>query len=547
MNPALGRWSRPVSAVPAAQAAFDDGLAYTFGFNHAAAIACFARAAEADPACGMAHWGIAYAGGPNYNLPWGLYDDAGRAAALAAAHDAAQAALARPPASPADRALIRALARRYPQRTPGPDMAAWDADFAAAMEAAHLAHPHDLDLRSVYVESLMTLTPWAMWDGTTGAPAGPHTLKARAALEGAFRDDPRAWDHPGLLHLHVHLMEMSTTPEAALRQADRLRRIAPGLGHLVHMPTHIDIQIGAYHDALAWNLEAIAADEAQAEAEGRINFYAGYRIHNYHFACYAAMFLGQYAPARDAATGLVASVPEALLRIESPPMADYFESYFALLPHVHVRFGKWAEAIAAPLPSDPDLYRMGTAMVLYARAVAHAALGQVEAARRAEADFHAARARVPESRLLHNCRCTDLLGIAEAMIAGEIAYREGRYPAAFDALREAVRRDDALPYDEPWGWMQPARHALGALLLEQGEAAEAEAVYRADLGLGDAPAGMPCAQVHPDNVWSLRGLLSCLERRGETVEARHIRARLARAAARADGDVAVSCFCARGP
>ncbi|MFN6977436.1 MAG: tetratricopeptide repeat protein [Gemmobacter sp.] len=546
MNPALGRWSRPVSAIPAAQAAFDDGLAYTFGFNHAAAIACFARAAEADPACGMAHWGIAYAGGPNYNLPWGLYDDTGRAVALAAAFDAAQAALARPPASPADRALIRALACRYPQRTPGPDMAAWDADFAAAMEAAHLAHPNDLDLRSVFVESLMTLTPWAMWDGATGAPAGLHTLKARAALEGAFRDDPRAWDHPGLLHLHVHLMEMSATPEAALRQADRLRRIAPGLGHLVHMPTHIDIQIGAYHDALAWNLEAIAADEAQAEAEGRINFYAGYRIHNYHFACYAAMFLGQYAPARDAATGLVASVPEALLRIESPPMADYFESYFALLPHVQVRFGKWAEAIAAPLPSDPDLYRMGTAMVLYARAVAHAALGQVDAARRAEAEFHAARARVPESRLLHNCRCTDLLGIAAAMIAGEIAYREGRHAAAFDALREAVRRDDGLPYDEPWGWMQPARHALGALLLEQGDVAEAEAVYRADLGLGDAPAGMPRAQVHPDNVWSLRGLLSCLERRGETVEARHIRARLARAAARADGDVAVSCFCARG-
>jgi tetratricopeptide (TPR) repeat protein len=541
-NP-FGPHSRPASPVPAAQAAFDAGLAHLYGYNHAEAMAFFEQALAADPACALAHWGIGYAAGPNYNLPWPLYDDAGRAAALARAFDAAQAALALAPASGPDRALIRALARRYPQRTPGPDMAAWDADFAAAMEAVHVMHPEDRDVRAVYVESLMVLTPWRMWDQATGLPTGPHTLRARAVLEAAFRDDPGAWDHPGLLHMAVHLMEMSPEPEAALPQADRLRRIAPGLGHLVHMPTHIDVLVGDWAAALDWNLAAIAADEAYADRAGRMNFYTGYRIHNYHFAVHAAMMLGRFAAARDAALALNATVPEAFLRFESPPMADYFEAYFALMPHVHVRFGRWAEAVAAPLPSDPDLYRVGTALTLYARAVGHAALGEVEAAKAAEDAFHAAVARVPPSRLLHNNRCVDLLAIAGAMIAGEIAYREGRHAAAFDHLREAVRLDDTLPYDEPWGWMQPARHALGALLLEQGHVEEAEAVYRADLGLTP---GLPRAQVHPDNVWALRGLLTCLERRGETVEAVHIRARLARAAARADPGLTVSCLCARG-
>ncbi len=542
MTRAFGPHSRPASPVPAAQAAFDEGLAHVYGYNHAEAIACFRRALAADPACALAHWGIGYAAGPNYNLPWPLYDDAGRAAALAVAHDAAQAALALAPPEGPDRALIRALARRYPQRDPGPDMAAWDADFAAAMEAVHLAYPDDRDVRAVFAEALMVLTPWRMWDARTAAPAGPHTLRARAVLAEAFRDDPGAWDHPGLLHLWVHLMEMSAEPEAALPQADRLRRLAPGLGHLVHMPTHIDVLTGDWAAALDWNLAAIAADEAYADRAGRMDFYTGYRIHNYHFACYAAMMLGRFAPARDAALGLTATVPEAFLRIESPPMADYFESYFALLPHVHVRFGRWDEAVAAPLPADRDLFRVGTALTLYARAVGHAALGEVDAAKAAETAFHAALSRVPPTRLLHNNRCTDLLAVAEAMIAGEIAYREGRFAAAFDHLREAVRRDDALPYDEPWGWMQPARHALGALLLEQGHVDEAEAVYRADLGLsGD----LPRAQVHPDNVWALRGLMTCLDRRGETVEAAHVRARLARAAARADPGLTVSCLCAR--
>jgi len=211
---------------------------------------------------------------------------------------------------------------------------------------------------------------------------------------------------------------------------------------------------------------------------------------------------------------------------------------------VMIRFGKWREILAEPLPDDTGLYCVTHATWLYARGVAHAALGEVEAAEREKARFLDAAARVPESRLLHNNTCRDLLAIAEAMLEGEIAYRKGEYEAAFAHLRRSVALDDALPYDEPWGWIQPTRHALGALLLEQGRVEEAEAVYREDLGLGGT---LSRATVHPDNVWSLRGLHDCLERQGKgaTPEGRLIRQRLDLATARADGPVAASCFCAR--
>jgi hypothetical protein len=208
-----------------------------------------------------------------------------------------------------------------------------------------------------------------------------------------------------------------------------------------------------------------------------------------------------------------------------------------------VRFGKWREIIAQDLPKDRQLNCNTTAMMHYAKGVAHAALGEVPAAQAEQTLFRDAAKRVPPSRYMHNVPCTSLLAIAEEMLEGEIAYRRGEHDAAFARLRAAIALEDDLPYDEPWGWMQPVRHALGALLLEQGRAAEAEAVYREDLGLAGT---LPRAQVHPDNLWSLRGLLDCLDRRGETVEARLIRQRVELATARADLPVQVSCFCARG-
>jgi len=541
----VGRYARTVTTKSAdAQCWFNRGLNWCYGYHHEEALACFEKALAADPDCAMAHWGIGYAAGPNYNFPWELMDPAGKAAALGRSYDTSRTALALADGvTAAERALIEALPSRYPQREPIEDQRAWNDAYADAMRAAYQAHRNDLDLCAIFVEAILNRTPWRMWDARTGEPApGAGTLEAREALEAAFRDLPGAMDHPGLLHLHVHLMEMSPNPEAALVTGDRLREVSPDMGHLTHMPTHIDIQCGHYRDAMHWNQRAIIADRKFYDRAGPMNFYSGYRIHNYHFAAYGAMFLGQYDPAIAAADELIETMPEAMLRIPSPPMADFFESYVSIRQHVLIRFGKWDEIIAQTLPTDTELYCNTLATVHYAKGVAHAALGDVAAAEAEQVLFRAAAQRVPRSRQLHNVLCVQLLAVAEEMLAGEIAYRRGEHDAAFAHLRAAIAVEDDLPYDEPWGWMQPVRHALGALLLEQGRVAEAEAVYREDLGLGGS---LPRAQIHPDNLWALKGLLDCLERRGETVEAALIRQRVTFAAARADVPVSMSCFCAR--
>ncbi len=543
----VGAYTRKITtASPDAQLWFNRGLNWCFGFHHEEAVVCFQHALKADPDCAMAHWGVAYATGPNYNYPWDKQDEKAKAKNLAIAFDAIQAALTLAPAvTRAERTLIEALATRFPQRDPIEDQAPWNLAFTAAMRAAHRAFPRDLDIRLVFVEAILNQTPWLMWDLKTGEPTeGAGTLEAQEVLEAGFRTVPGATAHPGLLHLHIHLMEMSPHPEKALLSADRLRELCPDMGHLVHMPSHIDIQCGEYRDAMLWNQKAIVADRKYYDRAGALNFYSGYRFHNYHFAAYGAMFLGQFAPALAAANGLIETMPEALLRIPSPPMADFLESWYAVRLHVLVRFGKWQDLIEHPIPEDQELYLTTTATTHYARGVAHAALGNVPAAEAEQTLFRAAAARIPETRRhMVNVSAPQALAIAEHMLEGEIAYRRGQHAAAFASLRAAIALEDALPYEEPWGWMQPVRHALGALLLEQGHIAEAEATYREDLGLAGT---LPRAQIHPDNVWSLRGLLTCLERRGEQTEANLIRQRLDFAAARADTDVAVSCFCARG-
>ena len=540
----LGGYSCKITTHSAkAQLWFDRGLIWTYGFNHQEAISCFQKALTFDADCAMAYWGLSYASGPNYNMPWELHDDKGRAEALAQAYDAAQSALARCKGlSRPEQLLIEALSARYPQRDISSDMQLWDAEFADAMRSAFARCPDHLDLRSVYVESLLTLTPWKMWDLHTGNPApGAATEEAQQVLEAAFSALPQAMVHPGLLHLYVHLMEMSPRPEKALKAADVLRRLVPDAGHLVHMPTHIDVLCGNYHDVVLWNEKAIEADLKYYQREGAFNIYTGYRQHNYHFAIYGALFLGQIGPALRANQGLWDTTPEEMLRIESPPMADYFEAFMAMHPHILIRFGRWEEAIALELPKDCELYCTLAATTHYARAIGYAATGQVAAAEAEEQLFHEACKRVPETRLLHNNRVVDLFEIAKEMLRGEIAYRRDEFDQAYRHLRRSVELDDTLPYDEPWGWMQPTRHALGALLFEQGHIAEAEAIYREDLGLDGS---LPRAAIHPDNVWSLKGLYDCLVARGETLEIRHIKQKLDLAQARSDG-VAASCGCAQ--
>ena len=541
----LGGHSFPVTTQSnEAQRWFDRGLLWTYGYNHEEAAMCFERAIDADPKCAMAHWGAGYAAGPNYNMPWDLFDDAGRATAARAGFDHARKALDLIDSVTGwEAALIQALPARHPQPDPlEPEaMKAWDADFADAMRNGFAAHPESHEVRTVFAEALLNLTPWKMWDLPSGKPAaGARTVEAQTVLEEALECDPSAMQHPGLLHLYVHLMEMSPFPEKALKAGDALRRLVPDAGHLIHMPTHVDVLCGHYQNVVDWNEAAIEADLKFYEERGAFNLYTGYRLHNYHFVIYGAMFLGQFEPAMRAVQGMAETIPEEMLRMESPPMADYFESYLSFGPHVLVRFGRWREATQLELPDDPELYCTQAAHVHYARAVGHAALGEVDAALAEEALFHAAIARVPQSRILHNNTVVDLLAIGSEMLRGEILYRQAKYDEAFAALRQAIAFEDTLPYDEPWGWMQPARHALGALLLEQGHTDEAEAVFREDLGLGGQLAR---ATIHPDNVWALKGLHDCLKARGETVEIVQVRQRLDLAQARADSAIAASCFC----
>ena len=541
-----GTYARKVTTQSSdAQSWFDRGLVWTYAYNHELAIDCFNQALEHDPACAMAHWGIAYASGPNYNFEWWMMDPATKQNTLGTAYDHAHAALALvDAASPPERALIEALVARYPQRDAIKKQEPWNDAFAAAMKTVYAAFPDDIEVATVYAEAILNQTPWKMWDIQNNTVAeGANTLEAQAVLE-RFVETPEGRAHPGILHLYVHLMEMSPTPEKALMAGDLLRELVPDAGHLIHMPTHIDVQCGEYRDVVHWNQKGVEADLRVAEHQGRMNFYTAYRIHNYRFAIYGAMFLGQYEPAMEAALDIIREVPEELLRQDSPPMADFMESNISMKTHVQIRFGRWHDIIDEPLPDDQDLYCYCTAILHYAKCVAHSALGNVEQAEAERERFMTARANVPKSRHQHNNRCLDLLDVAEQMLDGELEYRKENYDAAFAHLRKAIELEAALPYDEPWGWMQPVRHALGALALEQGRIEEAEQAYREDLGLAG---NLPRACIHPDNIWSLKGLDECLRRRGvgNSDEAKFISQRLMLAAARSDLPVGASCHCAQ--
>jgi tetratricopeptide (TPR) repeat protein len=290
---------------------------------------------------------------------------------------------------------------------------------------------------------------------------------------------------------------MSPYPERALPIADRLRNLVPDAGHLQHMPSHLDVLSGDYRRAISSNRDANIADERFAQLRGPLNFYTLYRVHDAHFGVYAAMLAGRSQDAIEISAIVEHALPDELLRIESPPMADWLESFLTMRVHVLVRFGKWQDLLELTIPQNTALYCVTTAMIYYGKGVAAAALGRVDNANKFREQFREATNRVPESRTLFNNQSTDILKIAEAMLDGEIEYRAGNFDAAFGHLRTGISRDDKLPYDEPWGWMQPVRHAYGALLLEQGKVEDACEVYLADLGMND---NLPRQLQHLNNV-----------------------------------------------
>jgi tetratricopeptide (TPR) repeat protein len=541
----LGRHGRPIATTsPDAQAWFDRGLIWCYGFNHEEAERCFERALAADPRCAMAHWGIAYAVGPNFNKDWPAFGEDELRRAVAVGHRAtAEARRLADPEWPVECALIAAMAARYPSAVPIADCSVWTDDYANAMRPVYQRFGDDLDVASLYAEALIGRTPWELWDIKTGLPtAGADTLEAVAVLERAIAsvDASGGSPHPGLLHIYIHTMEMSPVPEDAQNAANQLRDLVPDSGHLRHMPTHIDLLCGNYVEVVAENSKAIVADRKYLAREGALNFYALYCCHDLHFKVYGAMFLGQFEAALEAAEGITAIITDDLLRVETMPMADWAEGFIPMRLHVLVRFGRWAEIIAEPIPADRDLYCMTTAILHYAKGIAHATLGDIDSADRQRGLFDEAVTRVPESRSVFNNSGLDVLAIAAEMLRGELEYRRGNVDQAFAHLRRAVELDDSLPYDEPWGWMQPVRHALGALLLEQGRIAEATAAYRADLGMDDT---VSRPSRHPNTVWSLHGLHECLVRSGDMAGAAEVEPQLDRALALTTVNITSSCFC----
>ncbi|KAA0082006.1 tetratricopeptide repeat protein [Mycolicibacterium sp. P9-64] len=538
----LGSYHRPIETPsPQAQVWFDRGMVWAYAFNHEESLRCFERALALDPDLAIARWGVAYAIGPNYNKAWDAFDPVDLAASLARARmELGLAATGR--ASVVERGLIDALATRFSadDTTDAARLNAGHGQYADAMVALAQAHPDDVDVQALAADALVNVTAWALWDITTGEPApGSRVVQAKRILDDALAT-PAGRAHPMILHLYLHTMEMSATPQDALPAADLLRHLVPDAGHLVHMPSHIDVLCGDYHSSVVANLAAAQVDQRFVDREGPLNFYSLYRAHNLHFVVYSAMFEGQFRVALRAAEDLAAQLTPELLAIESPPMADWLEAFVPLRIHVLVRFGRWDELIAEPLPDDVELYCTTAATIHYGRAVAHAVMGQLDQARADHEAFAAAYAAIPDTRYLFNNTARDILAIGEQMLDGEIAYREGRFDDAFDKLRRAIDLDDGLPYDEPWGWMQPTRHAYGALLLEQGHVQEAAAVYAADLGL-DPTLSRPCQ--HPGNIWSLHGYHECLKRLGRNDEAAIIGQQLELAKARADVPIQASCAC----
>lgn len=534
----LGAYARKIpTQSEEAQIWFDRGLVWTFGFNHEEAAVCFRKAIDADRTCTMAYWGLAYAIGPNYNHLWADFELEERKAMIKEANGALDTAASLPGILPLEKSLIEALRKRYPSDAETEDFTLYTDAFADAMRPIHVEHPNDLEVTSVFAEALMNRSPWELWDTSKGEAAeGTSTDEAKSVLESAFASKPGAWDHPGLLHLYVHLMEMSPWPELALSHGDRLVDLVPDSGHLVHMATHIDVLCGDYQNVIWRNHRAAEVDEKFTAHAGAQNFYTVYRIHNIHFEAYGAMFMGRKTQALAAASRLQEVLPSETVAFHP----ELFEAFWAMRVHVMVRFGMWHELLEEAFPEDQQLFCFTTALLHYGRVVALANLGRTDEAESEREAFRSARDRVGDDRFMFNNTAADVLVIAEEMLEGELAYKSGRTEEGFGHLRAAIAASDGLVYDEPWGWMQPPRHALAALLMDQGEFDEAEAIYRADLGLDNS---LPRPVQHPRNVWALHGLDECLAARGEMKERPHIRALLDQALARSEVSIRASCYC----
>lgn len=495
----LGSHHKRISTrVPATQQYFDQGLRLVYGFNHAEAIRSFTRAAELDSTCAMCYWGIALAYGPHVNAPM---DSASGVAAYAAA----QKALAlKSHATAPERAYIEALAQRY-AAVPPTDRARLDTLYSRAMERVANTYANDLDAATLYAESLMDLRPWNYWQ-PDGIPH-PGTNEIVRQLERVISRNP---NHPGACHYYIHAVE-AVNPQAAVPCAERLARLMPGEGHMVHMPAHIYIRVGRWNDAVQANQHAIHTDEVFIEGQHPVGVYPlAYYPHNIHFLAFASTMAGRGAQAIEASNTLTSKV-----NLDAARQVGLLQEMLPYHALTLTTFGKWDDVLAEPLP--PGDIRFSYTMAYYARGVAHAAKGQWAEAQAALDTVTAINAATPEG-----AEGKTALSIAVHALSGEIATRRGDLDKGINHFREAAKIEDAGLYFEPPKWYYPIRHSLGAGLLKAGQNAEAEEVYLEDL------------RRFPENGWALFGLAQALRAQGKNTEAAATEARFHRAWASTD-------------
>lgn len=499
-----------------AQEYFDQGLIWAYAFNHDEAIRTFTKAAEIDPDCAMAYWGIALCNGPHINNPIVPPHRA------EAAWTALQKAVAlKDKVSPVERDLITALESRYANPQPD-DRAPLDQAYADAMGRVWENHPTDADVGTMYAEALMDLHPWDLW--TQSKEPKPGAEKIVALLEHVMELDPT---NPGANHLYIHAVEASAHPDRANAAADRLREMVPASGHLTHMPSHIDVLTGRWEQAARQNEKAIKIDAKYRKLSPDQGFYRLYMAHNHHMLAFASMMEGRSDAALTAARDVVGGVPPDYLKANAALMDAVMCAPYDVLK----RFGRWDDILAEPAP--PSILPITTAHWRLHRGLAYAAKGQIPLAEQEQAAFRLAVAEIPEGAIAFINRAHKLMDIADLVLDGEIALAREDYQASANYLRQAVEIEDGLLYMEPPEWPQPVRHTLAAVLVEDGKYADAEQVYRADL------------KKWPGNGWSLYGLARCLEMQDKAAEAKEVRQQFKMAWSRADTDIWTSCLCVR--
>ena len=514
----LGSYSRKITTNSAeAQRYFDQGFGFLHGFNHRAAIRAFQQAAELDPECAMAHWGVALACGPHINsiaVPPPAAELAWKELGLAQKNAGN--------ASPVERALIGALAKRYANPQPE-DRSGLDRAYADAMREVWKKYPKDPDVGALFAEAMMNLRPWDQW--TPDGKPQPGTDEIIATLDAVLKLNP---NHPLANHLYIHAVEASPNPERAMAAADRLRNLQPGLAHNVHMPSHIDIRTGQWLKAVDTNAKAVEADQRYRKIFGPPKgFLNVYIAHNRHMLAYAAMMTGQRDLAMKHIRAMVAEMPSEFLT-ENALQA---EGNVAMPLEVMVRFGLWDDILAEPERYTDKMW-FTRAFHHAARAIAYAAKGDTANARNAQSVFVERAKLVPKEDFLSNNSCEALLAVAIPMVEGEILIAEGKIDSGIEQLRAAIQKEDALKYDEPPGWLIPVRHSLGAVLMKQQRFAEAEQVYRDDL-----------ARL-PENGWSLLGLAESLRKQKKNAdEIAQTQAKFEKVWAKADLTITTSCLC----